>query len=59
MSDAVTALWIDAACLAWNNNQYADVGIPDVFPTFENLESGKGYWIKTNVDNLALIVPGA
>jgi len=59
MSDAASAGWIDGACLTWQGGSYVTVGLPDFLPDFENLERGKGYWIKTNVNNLALIIPGS
>ncbi len=59
MADAVAAGWIDGVCLAWINGAYDSVGLPDQFPSYEELQQGKGYWFKTNIDNLALIIPGS
>lgn len=61
ITDAVAAGWINGSAITYDTALRANqtVGIPDDFPELENLEAGKGYWFFTNVDNLALIVPGS
>jgi len=59
MADAYAAGWISDSGLIWVGGGYASVGLPDAFPSYEEISGGQGCWLFTNVDNLALIVPGA
>lgn len=61
ITDAINAGWISDSAITYNTafKSNETVGIPDAFPDLENLESGRGYWFFTNVNNLALIVPGS
>lgn len=62
MTDAAyTDGWISDTGYFWNNSAggLGTVGLADAFPDTTLLNTQQGYWIYTNVDNLALIVPGS
>ncbi len=55
--EAVIALWVNDPMTGWNGATQSEVTAGYFFPDSEYLEAGKSYWVKTNKDNLALIVP--
>jgi len=48
--------WVEPAMLYWNptSQRYEDMGY--FFNTDDNLRAGKGYWLSTKKDNLAMVV---
>lgn len=56
--DAINDAWIDEFAITYDNatRSNKDVGVDGDYTT---LQKGKGYWFRTKLDNLALIVPGA
>lgn len=61
MTDAAyTDGWISDTAYSWSPTAgLGTVGLPDAFPDTTTMTTMRGYWIFTNVDNLALIVPGS
>jgi len=53
-----SANWVQSIVYGWNANSQGmyDVGLPDDFPTSEELEAWHGYWVKSYQDKLALIL---
>lgn len=48
--------WVGPTMTYWSGFGYDDVWFDNTAGPYE-LEAGKGYWIATNVDNLAMIIP--
>lgn len=55
-ADAEAAGWVEGGMSYWNavNQGLEDMGF--LFNTDDNLRVAKGYWLKTNKDNLAMVV---
>lgn len=60
IADAAFSGWIGGSAFYYDAQTQTTkiAGLPDEFPDTEQLEQNKGYWFLTQVDNLALIIPG-
>mgnify|MGYP001071852610 CR=1 FL=1 len=50
--------WINSIIYGWNgvSQSLYDVGLPEDFPSSEQLSAWQGYWLKSNRDKIALIL---
>jgi len=55
--EAVAALWVDDPMVTWDGVTQGNATAGYFFANDEFLRPGKGYWVHTNKDNLALIIP--
>lgn len=58
--DATAAGWVAGYAYTWDNSVSSNIPIgTDGIADLDSIEKGKGAWVQSNQDNLALIVPGS